>query len=278
MVGTMTDTVEPTSIESAWAVLQKAFDSESVSLLPRYVGGKDVPHAQRDKHKCPECGVTHEFPCIHLSYVGHADITMRLNEADPEWTWEPMGYEATGLPALDANGGLWAFLTVLSSRKPAYGDPGLDYKGNSKAGTPDGMKEAIGDMLRNGAMRFGVGTALWSKSDKAKATLVGDDDGTAASSAPAAPRAAQAAKPTTDAGAIPEGGTGAYVVTFGKNGGKSLAEIDRDDHGYILWLASQDGDKPAFAIARAFLSKFEPPVVEDDTPDLEPYDTEGVPF
>ena len=29
----------------------------------------------------------------------------------------------------------------------------------------------IGDAIRNGAMRFGVGTYLWSKSDKAKAEL-----------------------------------------------------------------------------------------------------------
>lgn len=273
----MTTETKDTEPLTPWEILQAPFAAESVSLLPRYTGDKNTPKAQRDKHMCPECGVRHEFPAMHLSYVGHADITMRFNEADPAWSWEPMGFDAQGLPALDANGGLWAWLTILGVRKPAYGDPGVDYQGNSKAGTPDGMKEAIGDMLRNGAMRFGVGTALWSKSDKAKATLVGDDDGTAASSAPAAPRAAQAAKPTTDAGAIPEGGTGAYVVTFGKNSGKTLAEIDRDDHGYILWLASQDGDKPAFAIARAFLGKFEPPK-GDEAPDAEPYDTESVPF
>ena len=30
------------------------------------------------------------------------------------------------------------------------------------------MKETIGDAIRNAAMRFGVGTYLWSKSDKDK--------------------------------------------------------------------------------------------------------------
>ena len=39
-------------------------------------------------------------------------------------------------------------------------------------------KEIIGDALRNAAMRFGIGTYLWGKSDKAKAELtrMGVDD------------------------------------------------------------------------------------------------------
>ena len=159
---------------TAWEILQAPFDVDSISLLPRYIGKKE--DKGKDKRRCAECGTTHDFPAIHLSYVGHADITMRLNEADPTWTWEPMAYDAQGLPALDARGGLWAWLTICGVRKPAYGDPGLAWDGKSKAGTPDGMKEAIGDMLRNGAMRFGAGTQLWSKSDKAKQMLVGDDD------------------------------------------------------------------------------------------------------
>jgi hypothetical protein len=174
-----------------WEALQAPFDSESISLLPRATGDKD----KRTKKSCPECGGYHEFPCIHLSYVGHADITMRLNEVDPTWAWEPMGFDANGLPALDASGGLWAWLTILGSRKPAYGDPGLNYLNKTKAGTPDGMKEAIGDMLRNGAMRFGVGTALWSKSDRAKATLIPEDDGAPAPHAAAAPTASPATAP-----------------------------------------------------------------------------------
>ena len=159
-----------------WQELAKEFPTDRISLLPRATGKAE----NRKKQSCKECGGYHDFPCIHLSYVGHADITDRLNEVDPTWTWEPMGLTATGLPALDAQGGLWAWLTILGVRKPAYGDPGLNYKNTSKAGTPDGMKEAIGDMLRNGAMRFGVGTYLWSKSDSAKDALVrgiqGDDD------------------------------------------------------------------------------------------------------
>ena len=155
--------------DDKWAALAAPFPEDEISLLPRYTGAKE--NKGKDKRFCKECGTKHDFPAIHLSYVGHADITTRLNEVDPDWTWEPMGFTADGLPALDANGGLWAWMTVLGVRKPAYGDPGLNYKNESKKGTTDGMKEAIGDMIRNGAMRFGVGTYLWSKSDRAKALL-----------------------------------------------------------------------------------------------------------
>lgn len=246
----MTDTTA--TPPTPWEILQAPFAAESVSLLPRYTGSKDTPKAQRDKHMCPECGVRHEFPCIHLSYVGHADITMRFNEADPAWSWEPMGYDAQGLPALDANGGLWAWLTILGVRKPAYGDPGVDYKGGSKKGTTDGMKEAIGDMLRNGGMRFGAGTALWSKSDKAKASLYEDDE-TAPSSASAPRSAAQGAKPSP---APVEGDPGAHVVEFGKHKGTTIRALasDPETAGYVSWMANQDGDKPGFAAAKAFMN------------------------
>ncbi|MDZ4181171.1 MAG: hypothetical protein U1E29_18370 [Coriobacteriia bacterium] len=165
-----------------YAALSKPFALDEISLLPKCT---EKDKTKRTKKNCPECGGYHDFPSIHLSYIGHADITTRLNEADPGWTWEPMGVTPEGLPALDSTGALWAWLTIFGVRKPAYGDPGVTWEGKSKAGTPDGMKEAIGDMLRNGAMRFGVGTDLWSKSDKAKARLLqgGDDE------PPAAPKA-----------------------------------------------------------------------------------------
>lgn len=223
----MTDTAKP------WAILQAPFDAESVSLLPRATGDKD----QRHKQKCAECGGYHEFPCIHLSYVGHADITMRLNEADPLWSWEPMGYDAHGLPALDSLGGLWAWLTILGSRKPAYGDPGLNYLGKSKAGTADGMKEAIGDMLRNGAMRFGVGTALWSKSDKAKASLYIEDDTDSAPAASAPHAAPQASKTHTNA--TPAGDD--FTMPFGKHKGATLRDLAKTDLTYVAWVADKFG-------------------------------------
>lgn len=95
-----------------------------------------------------------------LAYVSHADVTERLLEIDPFWTWEPVGFEENGLPALDANGGLWIKLTVLGVSRYGYGEPqGRD--------DWDKIKGAIGNAIRVAAMRFGVGLHLWQKDDTA---------------------------------------------------------------------------------------------------------------
>lgn len=91
-----------------------------------------------------------------LDYVSHAWVTDRLLEIDPEWTWEPVGYDANGLPAFDENGGLWIKLTVCGVTRIGYGEPqGRD--------AYDKVKGAIGNALRVTAMRFGVGLDLWIK-------------------------------------------------------------------------------------------------------------------
>lgn len=96
---------------------------------------------------------------MQLDYVGHAAVTQRLLEVDPEWSWRPMCVdEITGKVHLDDNGGLWIWLTVAGVTRPGYGDGG-----NSKGG--DAVKVAIGDALRNAAMRFGVALDLWAKED-----------------------------------------------------------------------------------------------------------------
>lgn len=98
-----------------------------------------------------------------LSYLGHADTTRALIEADPAWTWEPMAYEADGSPALERDGsgnpiGMWAWITVCGVRRPCYG--------SCEPGKREAVKELIGDCIRNGAMRFGVAGGLWSKADR----------------------------------------------------------------------------------------------------------------
>jgi hypothetical protein len=100
---------------------------------------------------------------VALSYLGHADTCGALIEADPAWTWEPMGYDANGQPVVERDDrgnpvGMWAWLTVCGVRRPCYG--------SCQAGKGDAIKELIGDLCRNGAMRFGVGAGLWSKADR----------------------------------------------------------------------------------------------------------------
>lgn len=100
-----------------------------------------------------------------LDYVSHATTTQRLLEVDPDWTWTPMGRNPDGTPALDREGNLWILLTVGGVTRPGVGD----------ANNGKGMKEAIGDALRNAAMRFGVALDLWAKADLWAEHIVTDD-------------------------------------------------------------------------------------------------------
>jgi hypothetical protein len=93
-----------------------------------------------------------------LAYVGHAALTDRLLDADPQWTWEPLALDSLGLPATDDLGGMWIKLTVCGVTRLGYGHAG------SKTGG-DAVKEVIGDALRNAAMRFGAALDLWHKGE-----------------------------------------------------------------------------------------------------------------
>jgi hypothetical protein len=108
------------------AELRKAFPAGTVGKLPK--GG------------------------VMLDYVGHAAVTDRLLKVDPDWTWEPFSLDEHGLPAVDRAGNLWIKLTICGVTRIGVGD------GKS-------AKEAIGDAIRNAAMRFGVALDLWSKEE-----------------------------------------------------------------------------------------------------------------
>lgn len=147
----------------AQAALRAPFAPEKIGKLPRVtcIQCRDARSRACDEHKKVQCAECHNFISprhIHLDYVGHADVTDRLLEVDPEWTWEPMALGPDGLPALDANGGLWIRLTVRGVTRIGYGDAEGKRGGNA-------VKEAIGDSLRNAAMRFGVALDLWRKDE-----------------------------------------------------------------------------------------------------------------
>lgn len=96
-----------------------------------------------------------------LDYVSHAWVTDRLLEVDPEWTWEPAGFDDNGLPKFDDNGGLWIKLTVCGVTRYGYGEP----QGRDQF---DKVKGAIGNAIRVAALRFGVALDLWAKEDTSK--------------------------------------------------------------------------------------------------------------
>lgn len=163
------------------AVLRADFPPEQIQHLPRLKCGacRDsktgiCANPRHAKQECKECGNYLSAWHLHLDYVGHAELTNRLLDADPLWDWEPVAFDQRGLPAFDDNGGLWIRLTVCGHSRLGYGDA------QGKRG-PNAVKEAIGDALRNAAMRFGAALDLWAKSDLREAAAEhpksADDEG-----------------------------------------------------------------------------------------------------
>lgn len=149
---------------AALAKMREAVPAEQIHYLTKAVTRDDkVKHGCKPANggKVSADGIYcdgYHVKSFHIAYWGHADLTARLLEADPEWSWEPLSFDEHGLPAFDRNGGLWMRLTVGGVTRLGYGDA------QGKTG-PNAVKEAIGDGLRNAAMRFGAGLELWSKSD-----------------------------------------------------------------------------------------------------------------
>lgn len=141
------------------AKLRAEFDANHISKKP-------VPtRAQTDAVKanyqvgirCPICKGWHHPQVEHLDYVGHAALTDRLLDVDPEWNWEPLAIDPTGLPMIK-DGGMWIKLTVCGMTRLGYGSA------DGKTGG-DAIKEIIGDALRNAGMRFGAALNLWHKGE-----------------------------------------------------------------------------------------------------------------
>ena len=150
-------------LNKALELLLVPFPDSEIDKLPKVLSRED-----KDKGACVKgsrysadgnfCGGFHAR-ALHLDYVGHSALTARLLQADPEWTWEPVAFGEDGLPRFDNNGGLWIRLTVGGVTRLGYGDA------QGKQG-PNAVKEAIGDGLRNAAMRFGAALDLWRKGDR----------------------------------------------------------------------------------------------------------------
>jgi hypothetical protein len=141
-------------------LLRVPFPAHQISKLPKPTKAQtDAVKANfKEGVRCEICGGWHHPKVVHLDYVGHAALTDRLLEADLQWNWEPMALTECGAPATDENGGLWIKLTVSGVTRLGYGHP------DGKKGG-DAIKEAIGDALRNAAMRFGAALDLWHKGD-----------------------------------------------------------------------------------------------------------------
>jgi len=144
-------------------------------------------HAQPD----PSTLATLPKGGAQLTYMGHAEVTLALIDVDPTWNWHPVAIDTeTGGPKITPQGKrlvLWGYLEVLGVQRLCVGTC------DAGKGAPE--KELIGDLLRNGAMRFGIGTKLWSKAVDADPAGSGRSGGyePRRSAPPAAPQPAPAA-------------------------------------------------------------------------------------
>lgn len=159
----MTEKQKPTGLE----LLREPFPANAISRLPKPTAEqtKEVKDDFRKGIRCQVCGGWHHPKVVHLDYVGHAALTDRLLDCDPQWNWEPLAFAQDGTPAIDKDGGMWIKLTVCGVTRLGYGDAEGKTGGNA-------TKERIGDALRNAAMRFGAALDLWHKGD-----LHGDESG-----------------------------------------------------------------------------------------------------
>lgn len=154
---TKVEAAKPTGLD----LLRAPFPPNQISKLPKETRAQ-IDQRKADKSwmlwNCPVCNGHHHKNAVHLDYVGHAALTNRLLDCDPSWDWEPLATDERGLPAFDQNGCLWIKLTVCGVTRIGVGDADGKIGGNAR-------KEAIGDALRNAAMRFGAALDLWHKGD-----------------------------------------------------------------------------------------------------------------
>lgn len=155
---------------SGLEAMRAPFPETMIGKLPKPTKQQNECAAS-DKINCKVCGGWHHPRVVHLDYVGHAAITQRLLDSDPNWYWEPLAFDELGLPRFDGAGGLWIRLTVAGMTRIGYGDA------QGKHG-PSATKEAIGDAIRNAAMRFGAALELWHKGDWEADTLPPQPDDT----------------------------------------------------------------------------------------------------
>ena len=94
-----------------------------------------------------------------LDYVGHAAVTDRLLQVDPEWYWTPDRREdgRWDVQTFGNEAVLTGTLTICGVTRACVGIHPLDDN--------EVVKKLQSDAIRNGAMRFGVALDLWSKED-----------------------------------------------------------------------------------------------------------------
>lgn len=137
--------------------LAAPFPPEAIGYKPVYTcraceGRVCVVH---DKAPCTVCNQVISTEHDHVTFIGHAYVTERLFDVDPDWDWEPYAHGPDGLPAFDEVGGLWIRLYIGGEWRKGYG-----HADGRKDG--DGKLIAMGHALRIAGMRgFKIALDHW---------------------------------------------------------------------------------------------------------------------
>jgi hypothetical protein len=212
--------------------LREPFSRVHIGKLPKVYCKKCTnSKVQCDEHKPTKCRTCKAYVSpahLHVDFVGHAHITERLLDVDPEWNWEPMGLDSNGLPLLDEYGGLWIRLTVDGLTRVGYGDAD-----GRKGG--DATKAAISDAIKVAAMRFGVALDLWKK------------EGADAPETVAKPRSEEATvTPAQRAGQLR-----GLIATIGKQDDKTIDDIAAE---FREWSSGKEINTASVAVLSEYLA------------------------
>jgi hypothetical protein len=212
--------------EDALKALRRPFTVEQIGKLPKVTcrdcSSDKVECTKHQRRVCRTCKAFVSERHIHIDFVGHAHVTERLLDVDPQWNWEPFAINANGLPATDDNDGMWIRLTVGGMTRLGYGHA------TGKRGG-DATKEVIGDAIRNAAMRFGVALDLWKKEAPGPVEDVPE-------------RQVERPKQTPEERASELRG---QIAAIGKQSGKDAAAVADD---FAQWSKGQDIRKASVAV------------------------------
>lgn len=156
----MTEVPTPTGV-SALDRLREPFAEHQLRHRPavtcRTCADPALECVEHERKVCETCRQLVSTEHEHVEYVSHVEVTERLLEADPLWYWEPFALTPAGLPAFDANGGLFIRLHLHDVDGFALRDR-IGYGDSMGLPGTDGVKAAISDAIKNAAGRFGVKT------------------------------------------------------------------------------------------------------------------------
>lgn len=97
------DMNEGQEVNEGLKLLRVPFPEHHISKLPKPTKAQTEAVKANFKvgMRCTVCGTWHHPDVIHLDYVGHAALTDRLLDADPNWFWEPLALGDDGYPVID---------------------------------------------------------------------------------------------------------------------------------------------------------------------------------